>query len=143
MRMKGIKVLLLALVMAWGAGCAKKAATAPVPGSINAFDAYAYRSLADAQAALHSVKTWEQCAAANFPTTVTVDGNAELCDAAAGAFPNNGKAPLNAAINAYNIAQAAAKAYHAGATQDTTALAADLTQLGSAVATMLSQTGGK
>lgn len=134
-----ILLLLLAVTLT---GCAKKTVTAPVPGSINTVDAYAFRSLADAQAALHSVKTWEQCSAQSFPMTVTVDGNAEVCDPKAGTFPPSGKQPLNDAINAYNIAQAAAKAYHSGATQDATVLTADLTALSTFIANLLSQAGG-
>lgn len=139
-----IAVVLLAVSLGMGCtGCAKKAATAPVPGSINALDAYAFRSLADAQAALHSVKSWEECSVHSFPASVDIDGTAEPCDSKAGAFPEQYKTYLNTAINSYNVTQGVAKAYHDGGAQDGAALTQDLAQLGTDIATMLAKTGGK
>lgn len=137
--MRTCTILLLALSLV---GCHKAAVTVPVPGSINTVDAYAYRSVSDAQAALTSVKTWEQCSVMQFPPTVTVDGVVAVCDPAAGPFPAAYKGVLDDAINAYNVAQAAAKAYHAGAISDTTALTAAITQLTSSIAAMLTKVGG-
>lgn len=138
-----IAVVLLAVSIGMGCtGCAKKAATAPVPGSINSLDAYAFRSVADAQAAIHSVKTWEQCSAHSFPASVDIDGTAEPCDSKAGAFPEQHKSYLNTAINAYNVASGAAKAYHDGGGQNAAALTQDLAQLGNDIATLLTKTGG-
>lgn len=132
--------ILLSLALA---GCAHKAAQAPVPGSVDALDAYAYRAVSDAQAAITSVKTWQQCAAANFPPTVNVDGAAEKCDATAGPFPAAAKPLLNTAIHSYDVAQAAGQAYHAGASKDAQGLAQALTTLGIDISNLLTKTGGK
>jgi len=140
--MKKMMVVTL-LALAVMPGCARKTVTAPVPGSINTLDAYAFRTLADASAAISSVKLWQQCSAASFPPTVVVDGNSQVCDPKAGSFPDADKEYLNTAIRSYNVAESAGQAYHAGASNDTTALSAALTQLGVDVANLLSRTGGK
>jgi hypothetical protein len=131
-------VLLMALI-----GCAaKQSVVAPVPGSINALDAWAFRIISDSTASIHSVKIWEQCTALSFPITVNVDGATELCDPKSGAFPMQYKDQLNMAINALNTASAVGKAYHSGATSDATGLNAAISQLTSAVTQLMSKVGG-
>jgi hypothetical protein len=135
--------LILALAMLGASlGCAKKAAVAPVPGAVNALDAWAYRSISDAGASVHSVKIWEQCSVAAFPPTVNVDGTTENCDPKSGMFPMQFKGDLNNAIQALNIAGAAGKAYHSGASNDTQGLTNAITQLTTAITTLLSHVGG-
>lgn len=83
-------------------GCAaKKTSTAPIPGSINSFDATTYRVLADAQAAINSIKG--DLATGKLQETPTL------------------KAALNQVIQDYNAANALYQAYHAsaGATSQT------------------------
>ena len=143
MRKRHIVIVPLLSLMFLAMGCHKNVATAPVPGSINTLDSWAYRIVADASASIHSVKTWEQCTVANFPPTVTIDGNAEVCDAKAGQFPAQYKPQLNMAITALNTAAAAGKAYHSGASQDTAGLTAAVNQLSTAVTQLVSQIGGK
>ena len=136
--MKKFAVLVLLLI---SLGC-HKTVTAPVPGSVDALDAYAFRVVSDAQAALTSVKTWEQCSEKAFPPTVNIDGTDQKCDPSSGTFPAGGKEYLNTAIKAYNIAQSAGQAYHSGASKDGSGLTVALNQLSTAVGTMLSKTGG-
>lgn len=142
-----MKKFLCILLLLGLTGCAKKVVSPPVPGSINSLDAFAFRVLSDAQAALTPVKVWEQCSALSIPTaatvTITVDGNVQVCDPSADPFPAKFKPVLNDAINAYNSAQTIAKAYHDGLSPDTTALQTSLTTLGNSVGTMLSTIGGK
>ena len=123
------------------AGCAKTPVQAPVPGSINTADAWAFRVIADSSAAIHSVKIWEQCSVANFPTTMVVDGSTELCDPKAGQFPMQYKPQLNLAIQALNTASAAGKAYHSGASGDTTGLTNAVTALTTAITQLMSGLG--
>jgi hypothetical protein len=132
-------ILLLVLVMT---GCAKKPVQAPVPGSIDTTDAWAYRIIADSSKAIHSVKTWEQCSVQNFPITVDIDGATELCDSKAGPFPMQYKDDLNTAINALNAAASVAKAYHDGGSTDTARLTAAVDQLSSSISVLLSHVGG-
>lgn len=136
MKRHAVLVLLLFAV-----GCTNRAATAPVPGTINTFDAYAARSVGDAQAALVGAKAWELCSDGQFPATVAFDGKAYPCDAGAGPFPSAGRGPLFRAEQTYNLALDAAKAYHAGAGADTTALAQALTQLSLDIGGMLTSIG--
>jgi len=133
-----IAILAIALCTA---GCAKKA-TAPVPGSTSTADATAFRVLADAQAALHSVKTWQQCSAHNFPASVDIDGKNEPCDPTAGQFPDKFKPPLNQAINSYNVLSGLAKAVHDGTSTDAAALKAAEDKLTGDVSTLLSTVKG-
>ena len=135
--------VLAIMVVGISTGCAKKPVTAPVPGSINTLDAWAFRIVADASASIHSVKTWEQCTEQNFPQTVTVDGTLEPCDAKGGSFPMTYKPQLNLAITSLNTASAAGKAYHSGASQDAAGLTAAVTQLSNSVSQLLAQLGGK
>lgn len=139
--MKRISWILLFISLGILAGCATKAVQAPVPGSINTFDAYAFRSLADAQAALLSVKTWETCSDSSFPPTVTFDGQTVACDSTAGTFPVAGRPLLFKAEQTYNATQAAGHAYHSGATQDASGLTSALTQLGIDISSLLSGVG--
>lgn len=125
------------------AGCHKAAVVAPVPGSINSLDAWAFRVVSDSSAAIHSVKTWEQCTELSFPATVNVDGNSEVCDAKAGSFPMQFKGDLNLAITSLNTASAAGKLYHSGASSDAVGLTQAVNQLSNAVTTLVSQIGGK
>lgn len=135
-----LAILALAILMT---GCAKNVVTAPVPGSTGTPDAIAFRVAADAQAALHSIKTWEQCAAANFPLTIDVDGNTQVCDAAAGPFPAKAVPALNAALTAYNDLVAAGKAFHAGTSIDATGLQALESQLQNNVSAVLAAAGSR
>lgn len=122
-------------------GCAKRAAQAPVPGSINTLDAWAFRMVSDASASIHSVKIWEQCSDPSSPKTVVVDGATENCDATAKPFPMQYKPQLNLAITSLNTAAAYGKAYHSGASNDAAGLTAAVTQLTTAVTQLLQQIG--
>jgi PBP1b-binding outer membrane lipoprotein LpoB len=137
--MKQFGVILLALSMV---GCAKQPAQAPVPGSINVLDAWAFRSVSDASASIHSVKIWEQCSDPSSPKTVNVDGTTENCDPTASPFPMKYKSDLNSAIQALNVASAAGKAYHSGASNDTQGLTAAIAQLTAAITQLMSHIGG-
>lgn len=140
--MKRMSVILFALLLT--VGCAtKNQPAAPVPGQIDTFDAYAFRVIADAQAAIHSVKTWQVCTAQSFPQTVSVDNTVEPCDSSNGSFKPEWKIYLNTAITSYNKAQAAGKAYHAGMSGDQAGLQQALNELSGNVALMFQKTGGK
>ena len=132
-----LAALLTTLVIAACVACSQHAAQAPVPGQIDALDAYAYRSVSDAQAAITSIKTWEVCSAQNFPVKVVVDGATETCDSSDGPFNPSLKPILNTAIQSFNIAQSAGQAYHSGASKDAQGLASALTQLGVNIANLL------
>lgn len=138
--MKKSLVLVLALTLGI-AGCVKNAAVAPVPGTINTFDAYAARTIGDAQTALVSAKTWELCSDQKFPATVSFDGYVNSCDSTAGPFPASGRTVLFKAEQSYNLALATAQAYHSGASADTTGLTAALTTLGVDIGQMLTGIG--
>jgi len=135
-----MKLTTLLLSLAILCGC-HKAVIAPVPGSINNLDSWAFRIVSDSSAAIHSVKTWEQCTELNFPATVTVDGNAEVCDAKSGKFPMEYKPQLNLAITSLNTASAAGKAYHSGLSNDAAGLTQAVNQLSQAVSALVSQIG--
>lgn len=133
-----VALVVLPLLMV---GCAKKA-TAPVPGTIDSFDAFAARSIGDAQEALLSSKTWELCSDQNFPPAVEVEsGKTRVCDNSSGPFPKAGRPILFKAEKSYNVALDAAKSYHAGATNDTVALTQALTQLGIDIGSLLAGIG--
>lgn len=120
--MKRISWILLFLSLVILAGCATKAAQAPVPGQINSFDATSFRVLADVQAAIDSVKNDAQTT----PLTAAQ------------------KTVLNQAISDYNLAEASWQAYHAGATNDTAALTAAINSLVADIAAITNQIrGGK
>jgi hypothetical protein len=138
--MKKMNIVLLALALAFGVGCAKKS-TAPVPGTINTFDAYAARTIGDAQQALVSTKAWEFCSDQKFPAQVSFDGNSYPCDPAAGPFPSVGRPILYKAEQSYNVALSAAQAYHSGASSDTAGLTQALTQLGIDIGQLLTGIG--
>ena len=117
------RLIPLALLMLICAGCAKQV-SAPVPGSLNAFDATSYRTLMDAQAAIDSVK-------ADVAKGVIVLGPTQ-------------KNVLNQAIADYNTAQASWHVYHSGATADTVGLTNAINQLVADVANIVTQIrGGK
>jgi hypothetical protein len=84
--------LSLILILALTPGCHH--AVAPVPGQLNTFDAYAYRVLADAQAAINDFKS--SVTSGKLPETPTT------------------KAALNQAITDYNLANIAYQAWHSG-----------------------------
>lgn len=136
------KLAALTVLILLTTACAHKAATAPVPGSLNALDAWAYRIVADSTASIHSVKTWEQCSANNNPLTIKVDDSTETCDPKAGPFPMEYKGDLNSAINALNVAGSAGKAYHAGASNDATGLTTAVNQLSASVTALVTHIGG-
>lgn len=121
--------------------CAKHSAAAPVPGTINSFDAYAARTIGDAQAAIVGAKTWELCSDAQFPLTVSFDNYTNSCDHTAGPFPASGRPILLHAEQSYNLALDAAKTYHAGASADTALLTQALTQLGIDIGNLLAGIG--
>jgi hypothetical protein len=101
--------LMLSLALSLAA-CANRAATAPVPGSLNTYDAYAFRVLADTQAALNAFK-------------------ADVASGKVAGTPAIVKA-LNAAISDYDLANSIYQAWHAaGATGSTSALAVALTNI--------------
>lgn len=79
------------------AGCANRAAIAPIPGSANAFDSASYVSLMTAKGIIDQTKT----------------------DLTANVFPASQvatiKTALNGAIQAFDIAQPVYLAYHAAA----------------------------
>src|SRR5437660_6631580 len=102
-----IGLLLVMIVMT--SACAKHV-VAPVPGQLNTFDAYAYRVLADAQAAINDFKA--SVASGKMPETPTL------------------KTVLNQAITDYNSANVVYQAWHAaGGTAPTTPIAAAINQL--------------
>jgi hypothetical protein len=141
--------ILLTLLLSASLGCSKKVVTSttppptPVPGSTSALDAYAFRVLDDAQAALLSLKVWELCSLNSFPMTVVVDGNTQVCDPKSGPFPPQFKQPLNDAITAEQTTAALARAYHAGTSSDGAGLSAAITQLETSITNLLSAIGGK
>lgn len=120
MKQKRIAVsLILTLALIGSVGCGKRV-VAPVPGQLNTFDAYAFRVLADAQAALNNFKT---SPSAQVPAIKTV---------------------VNQAFADYSIAQAA---YHvwrdAGGNGDVTPVAAAIAKMQGDISGIASQTGGK
>ena len=135
-----MKLTLIVLLLAM-TGCAKHA-TAPVPGSIDPLDAWAYRIISDSTASIHSVKIWEQCSSVTpMPVTVSVDGATEICDTKAGPFPMQFKPQLNLAITSLNTASAAGKTYHSGASNDAAGLTSAVSQLTNAVTSLISSIG--
>lgn len=138
--MKLVTILILSLGLV---GCHKATVTAPVPGAVNTLDSWAFRVVSDSEAAITSVKVWEQCATSGNPQTVVVDGATKPCDPSAGPFPMQYKPQLNEAITAVNLAAAAGKAYHSGASKDTAGLTSAVNQAANAVTNLLSQIGAK
>ena len=101
----------------------KQPAQAPVPGQLNTFDAYAYRILADAQAAIN-----------DFKASVT-SGKVTETPAV--------KTGLNDAINAYNAANVAYQAWRAsGGTGSTTPVTQSLNSLQAAINNVAIQVQG-
>ena len=101
-----------------------KHVVAPVPGQLNVYDAYAYRVLADAQAAI-----------SDFRNSVTSGKLAESPDI---------KTALNQAISDYNTANVAYQAWHAaGGTASTTTITAQLNALQADINNVAVQAGGK
>lgn len=123
--MKRKQLAVTIVVLALAMGCAKKA-VAPVPGQLNTFDAYAYRVLADTQAALNSFKA--DVEAGKLVATPTL------------------KTALNQAITDYNAANAAYQAWRAaGGTGDTLPVTRAINQAQADVSgvAVLTQNGGK
>ena len=116
-------------------------ATAPVPGTINTFDAYAARVIGDSQEALLSAKAWELCSDAKTAPFVTFDGVTRECVAGAPEFPAAGRPILFKAELSYNTALAASQTYHATGSTDSTVLAQAITQLGVAIGDLLNGIG--
>lgn len=111
------KILLGFLLLATVA--CHKTVTAPVPGQINTFDAYAYRVLFDAQAAINSFK-----------------GSPSAQEPAV-------KTYLNKAIVDYDIAESAYQAWHAaGGTGSTAAITQSITQVQTDITNIATATGG-
>lgn len=138
--------LFVVLLVLTFAACPNRPASTPVPlvpGAVDQLDAWAFRIIADASASIHSIKTWEQCTEKNFPSSVSIDGTEENCDAKGGQFPMQYKPQLNLAIDALNTASAAGKTYHSGASNDTSGLTNSVTALSNAVTQLLSNLGGK
>lgn len=120
-RKVGIAVPLVVL-MALAAGCAKHV-VAPVPGQLNTFDAYAYRVLSDAQAAIN-----------DFKGSVTSGKVAETPTI---------KNALNQAIQDYNLAMATYQAWHAaGGTGSTTPVSNAITSVQTDINNITAQAGG-
>ena len=119
-----ILISLVAVALASGLGCAsKKTASNPLPeGAINQFDATSFRVLADAQAAINSVKGDITAGKLN-PT-------------------ENEKKILNQIIDDYNGANTLYQAYHSGATSDTAGLSRAINQLVLDIAAVSSQLQG-
>lgn len=94
-----------------------------MPGQLNTFDAYAFRVLADAQAAIN-----------DFKASVT-SGKVTETQAV--------KAGVNDAINAYNAANVAYQAWHAaGGTGPTTPVTQQLNSLQAAINNVAVQVQG-
>lgn len=114
----------LVVLMALGAACHKNVATAPVPGQLNTFDAYAYRVLADAQAAIN-----------DFKGSVTSGKVAETPAI---------KTALNQAIQDYDLAMVTYQAWHAaGGTGATAPVANAITAVQTDISNITVQSGGK
>lgn len=113
--MRKLAILLLLFTV----GC-HKTVTAPVPGQINTFDAYAYRVLFDAQAAINSFK-----------------------GSTSGQNPSV-KPLLNQAISDYDIAESAYQVWHAaGGTGPTTAISQGIAQVQNDINAIATAAGGK
>jgi hypothetical protein len=114
-----ITALVTALIaMSLLVACATKITpTTLPPGALNTLDAQAYVDLMGAQSALNAVKA----------------------DYAAGKLPQNAvtKQALNAAIAAYNTAEASWQAYHAGKSNDIAGMQAAVTAAVQAVASLI------
>lgn len=112
--------LLIGAVLVLGCACHKNVVTAPVPGQLNTFDAYAYRVLYDAQAAINSFKG---SASASNPSVKPV---------------------LNQAIADYDIAESAYQVWHAaGGTGSTVAVTQAISKVQSDIAGIATAAGGK
>jgi hypothetical protein len=117
--MKQLKLASVVLALLVLAACPTnpKPQTLP-PGALNQFDATSYTSLMGAQAVLNSVKA-------------DIDK-----------LPPDAKPALNKAIASYNVAEAAWQAFHAGKTNDQSALTTAISQAVGDVATLLTQVSG-
>lgn len=115
--------LLAILILAIATTGCQKTVTAAVPGQINTFDAYAYRVLADAQAAINDFRA--SVTSGKLTETPTI------------------KAALNQTITDYNAANLAYQAWHAaGGKGSTTSVNTALNQVQNDIAT-LPVSGGK
>jgi hypothetical protein len=122
--MRKAQILTLVLAILAGAGCAKQAVKAPLPGAINSFDQMSYQTLMDAQAGINAVKA----DVSSGKVTLTAPQ----------------KTVLNQAIADYDIAQAAWHAYHSGATADPAGLTSAINQIVADIAALATKIqGGK
>lgn len=117
-----VLAIALALSMTGGVACHKNAPTAPIPGQINTFDGTCYRTLMDAQAAITSVRN------------DVASGKLILTAGQRNVF--------NQIIADYNTANALWQTYHAGATNNATALTSAINQLVVDISTISNQFGG-
>lgn len=122
---KNVLTIVLLPVLIIFTGCANKnVVTAPVPGSLNTYDAYAFRVLADTQAALNAFKA--DVASGKVAETPAI------------------KSTLNQTIADYNIAEAVYQAWHtAGGTGSTTSLASSIATVQSDVSSLASPGGAQ
>lgn len=112
---KAVPLILLTIVLA---GCVKNV-VAPVPGQLNTFDAYAYRVLYDAQAAINSFKT---SASASNPSVKPI---------------------LNQTIADYDIAESAYQVWRAaGGTGPTTAITQSIAKVQTDIEGIATAAGG-
>lgn len=122
LRSRSKNLLVVSLLSISMAGCAKRAVV-PVPGQLNTFDAYAYRVLADAQAALNDFKA--SVTSGKLSETPTL------------------KTVLNQAITDYDSANTVYQAWHsAGGTGSTVQIAMALDKLNADI-TNVTASGGK
>jgi hypothetical protein len=111
------KLVVIAILTILTMACAKHAVQAPVPGQLNTFDAYAYRVLADSQAALNSFK-------------------ADVTSGKLVPSPTF-KTVLNQAIADYNAANSVYQAWHAaGGTGSTQQLSQQINQVSTDIGTL-------
>ena len=112
-------VVMLVLAASFSIVGCHKTVTALVPGQINTFDAYAYRVLFDAQAAITSFKSSQS---ASNPSVTPI---------------------LNQAIADYDIAESAYQVWHAaGGTGPTTAITQGITQVQADITNIAAAAGG-
>lgn len=106
--MRHLRTLAAALLLLLGVGCANHPASAPipVPGQLNTFDAYAFRVLYDAQAALSAFS--EDVQSGKVPAATV-------------------KVPLNQAITDYDAAETTYKVWRAAGGSTATSATAPVT----------------
>jgi hypothetical protein len=116
-RFKLVSVLILVSILALTAGCAKTV-TAPVPGQLNTYDAWAFRVLADTQAALNAFRS--DISSGKVTETPTI------------------RSAFNQATADYNVAEAAYQAWHAaGGTGSTATLSVQISTVQSDIPNLI------